>query len=178
MDFVDELQCGDSWENKVGFAVERFGGVGKKVKSGNTNAEKKRQEILNAIEGKLKLQSRAYERFHDQIVEEMNEIEQKKTEEACKWCRRSMIRGDIRMKAMKQEDCRALETREEQERSWARSILPPLNRADPRRLTVTKKGPWNHQERGSSGLSGKRREVEKKTHGGWSQKGKRRCQRP
>ena len=27
-------------------------------------------------------------------------------------------------------------------------------------------------------LSGKRRKVEKKKHGGWSQKGKRRCRRP
>ena len=34
------------------------------------------------MEDKLKLQSRANVRFHDQIVEEMKKIEQKKTEEA------------------------------------------------------------------------------------------------
>ena len=43
----------------------------------------KRQEILkNAIEGKLKVQSRANERLHDQIIEEIKEMENKKTEEA------------------------------------------------------------------------------------------------
>ena len=42
-----------------------------------------RQEIFkSAMEDKLKLQSRANERFHDQIVEEIKEIEPKKTEEA------------------------------------------------------------------------------------------------
>ena len=43
----------------------------------------KRQEISNtAIEGKLTVQSRAKERVHDQIIEEMKEMEHKKTEEA------------------------------------------------------------------------------------------------
>ena len=42
-----------------------------------------RQEIRkSAVEDKLKLQSRANERFHGQIVEEIKETEQKKTEEA------------------------------------------------------------------------------------------------
>ena len=42
-----------------------------------------RQEIFeSAMEDKLKLQSRANERFQDQIVDEIKEIEQKKTEEA------------------------------------------------------------------------------------------------
>ena len=34
----------------------------------------------------------------------------------CEWCSRSTIYGDIKMKGMKQEDCRALETLEEQGR--------------------------------------------------------------
>ena len=43
----------------------------------------KRQEmLLNAIEGKLKMQSRANERLHDRIIEEIKEVERKKTEEA------------------------------------------------------------------------------------------------
>ena len=53
------------------------------------------------MEDKLKLHSRANERFQDQIVEEIKEIEQKKSEEALRWCRRSTFYGDIRMKAMK-----------------------------------------------------------------------------
>ena len=43
------------------------------------------------------------------------------------------------MKEMKQEDCRVLETREERGRDWTCSMLPPLKRADPRWLIMTKK---------------------------------------
>ena len=50
-------------------------------KSGNTNAEQKTGNISNAIEGKLKVQSRANERLHDQM-EEIKETEHTKTEEA------------------------------------------------------------------------------------------------
>ena len=43
----------------------------------------KRQEIfLNAIEGKLKVQSRANERLHDHIIEEIKQMEHTKMEEA------------------------------------------------------------------------------------------------
>ena len=42
-----------------------------------------RQEIFKStMEDKLKLQSRANERYHDQIFEEIKELEQKKSEEA------------------------------------------------------------------------------------------------
>ena len=42
-----------------------------------------RQEICNSTkEDKLKLQSRATERYHDQIFEEMKELEEKESEEA------------------------------------------------------------------------------------------------
>ena len=41
----------------------------------------KRQEILkNSIEGKLRVQSRASERLHDQIIEEIQDLESTKTE--------------------------------------------------------------------------------------------------
>ena len=44
---------------------------------------RKRQEIFkNAIEGKLRVLSRASERLQDQIIEEMKEMEHTKTEEA------------------------------------------------------------------------------------------------
>ena len=43
----------------------------------------KRQEIFqNAIEGKLRVQDRASERLQDQIIEEIKELENKKTEDA------------------------------------------------------------------------------------------------
>ena len=54
---------------KVGCAVERFGGVGKKVsghKSGNTNAEQKTRNIFEMrSKSKLKMESRANERMQD-----------------------------------------------------------------------------------------------------------------
>ena len=46
----------------------------------------KRHEIFkNAIEGKLRVQSRANDRLLDQIIEEIKEIEHKMTEEALKF---------------------------------------------------------------------------------------------
>ena len=43
----------------------------------------KRQEIFqNAIDGSLRVQERASERLQDQIIEEIKELEQTKTEEA------------------------------------------------------------------------------------------------
>ena len=75
-----------------------------------------RQEILKSpMEDKLKLQSRANERYHDQIFEEIKELEQKKSAEALLMVqKKARLCGDIRMEVeeMKQEDCRALETRE------------------------------------------------------------------
>ena len=49
----------------------------------------KRQEIFkNAIEGKLRMQSRASERLQDQIIEEIKEMEHKRTEEALELARK------------------------------------------------------------------------------------------
>ena len=69
----------------MGCAAERSGGAGKKMaghKSGNTSAEQQTRKIKNAIEGKLKVQSRANERLQDQNVEEIKEMEHTKTQEA------------------------------------------------------------------------------------------------
>ena len=52
------------------------------------------------MEDKLKLQSRANERYHDQTFEEIKELEQRSQKKLCEWCRRSTIYGDIRMKEM------------------------------------------------------------------------------
>ena len=69
-----------------------------------------RQETSkNTMEDKLKLQSRATERYHDQIFEDKGEKCQKKL---CYLCRSGMICGDVRMRGMKQEGCRVLEIRE------------------------------------------------------------------
>ena len=65
------------------------------------------------MEDKLKLQSRANERYHDQIFEEIKELEQKKSEEALRMVQKKQDHGDIRMKEMKQEDRRTLKIREE-----------------------------------------------------------------
>ena len=47
------------------------------------------QEIFKfAIEGKLRVQSRASERLHHQIIEEMKEMEHKRTEEAMELVRK------------------------------------------------------------------------------------------
>ena len=46
------------------------------------------------MEDKLKLQSRANERYHDQIFEEIKELEQRSQKKLCEWCRRSTIYGD------------------------------------------------------------------------------------
>ena len=66
--------------------MERFGGVGKKVsghKSGNTNAEQKTGNISKCDRRQAQIsQSRANERLHDQIFEEIKEMEHTKTEEA------------------------------------------------------------------------------------------------
>ena len=70
---------------KVECALERFGGVGKKVsghKSGNTNAQQKTRNIQKTIEGKLRVQSRASDRLQDQVIELIKEREHKGTEEA------------------------------------------------------------------------------------------------
>ena len=48
--------------------------LGKKVsghESGNTTAEQKQAKFRNAIEGNLRVQSRASERLPDQIIEEI-----------------------------------------------------------------------------------------------------------
>ena len=71
---------------KVECAVGRFGGVGKKM-SGHKSS--KREEIFKtAVESKLRVQSRASEILQDQILEEIKEMEQKRTEEALELVRK------------------------------------------------------------------------------------------
>ena len=48
----------------------------------NTPNVAKHPAFKTAIEGKLRVQSRASERLQDQIIEEINELENTKTEEA------------------------------------------------------------------------------------------------
>ena len=142
---------------QVGCAVEKLGGVGKKMsgyKSGNTNAEQRQGNFMNAIEGKLRVQSRASEILQDQITEEINEMEHKRKEEALELVRKE--NDSWRYQNEKEEAKRlqgARKQRKDEEMVWA----------PPRTCRI--------------GLTGKRREVRKKACGGWSQREKRRCQR-
>ena len=55
-----------------------------------------RQEILNGmIEDKIRLQSRATERHHDQIFEEIKELDEKKSEEAVLICAENGMIRDL-----------------------------------------------------------------------------------
>ena len=68
-----------------------------------------RQEIFRSmLEDKIRMQSRATEKYDDKIFEEMQELEEEKSEEALLFVQKSSIYGDIRTKEMKQEDCKDL----------------------------------------------------------------------
>ena len=88
----------------------------------------KRQEIFgNAIHGKLRVQSRANDRLHDQIIEEVKEMEHKNTEEALNLVRKE---NDLwRYQNEKKEAKRlqgARKPRKDEEMAWA----PPRNKSD------------------------------------------------
>ena len=72
----------------------------------------KRQEIFqSAIEGKLRVQDRASERLHDQIIEDMRELESTKTEKA------------LQIAEKEHDLCIYQNEKEEAKRTWA----PPRN---------------------------------------------------
>ena len=128
---------------------------GVRTKSQETQMLSKRQEVFqNAIEGKLGVQSRANEILHDQIIEELKEVEHKKTEAA------------LNLVSKETDLWRYRNEREEAKRSQgARKFkkdeemgAPPRNKSD-----------WPDWEEARS--------AEKKKRGGWSERGKRRCQR-
>ena len=82
----------------------------------------KRQEIFrNAIEGKLKVQSRASERLQDQTIEEMKEMEQKRTEEALEMVTKE---NDLWKYKNEKEEAKKLhgarKPRKDEEMAWAR----------------------------------------------------------
>ena len=62
------------------------------------------------MEDNLKLQSRANERFQDQIVEEIKEIETKEVRRSSAMVQKKHV---LWRSQNGQEDCRVLETREE-----------------------------------------------------------------
>ena len=53
------------------------------------------------------MQSRATEKFCDQIFEEIKELEEKKSDKALLLLQKRTSFGDIRMQEMKQEGCRS-----------------------------------------------------------------------
>ena len=81
----------------------------------------KRQEIFkNTIEGKLRVQSRASERLQDQIVEEMKEMEHKRTEGALQLVRKE---HDLSMYQNEKDEAKRLQgarkPRKDEEMAWA-----------------------------------------------------------
>ena len=115
----------------------------------------KRQEMFqNAIEGKLRVQSRASERLQDQIIEEIKEMEHTKTEEALQLAGKE---HDLWMYQNEKEEAERLQgarkPRKDGDMVWA----PPRNY--------------------QNGQTGKRRKRWNKASGGWSLKGKRKCQK-
>ena len=81
----------------------------------------KRQEIFkNAIEDRLRVQSRASERLQDQIIEEMKEMEHKRTEKALELVRKE--NGLWRYQSEKEEANRLQGVRKlkkDEEMAWA-----------------------------------------------------------
>ena len=71
---------------------------------------KGKRYLKSMVEDKIRLQSRATEKYHEQIFEEMKELEKRNHKRLWNLCRKSKICGDVRMNAMKQEGCGALET--------------------------------------------------------------------
>ena len=91
-----------------------------------------RQEIFqSAVEDKLKLQCRTNERYHDQIVEEINETEQNKTEEALRMVQK---KHDKWRYQNEREEPRILQSsgNSRRARGWTCSI-PPLLMEPPRK---------------------------------------------
>ena len=94
----------------------------------------KRQEIFkNAIEGKLRVQKRASERLQDQIIEEIKEMEHRRTEEAFELVRKE---NELWKYQSKKEELRRLQgarkLRKEEEMAW-----PPPRRSSRTRTART-----------------------------------------
>ena len=68
----------------MGYTTERIG-AGKALSGTDAGGEavKRRQEVLaGLVEDKIRLQSRATEKYYETIFEEMKELEEKKSKEA------------------------------------------------------------------------------------------------
>ena len=112
---------------------------------------KKDKTFSNAIEGKFRVQCRASERLQDQIIEEIKEMEYTKTEEALQLVRKEHDLWICQNEQEEAKNCRA-----------------------PGRM---RKWLGRHLETYQTGQTGKRRERCKKTSGGWSLNGKRKCRK-
>ena len=142
--------CDAQWRGSVDLE-RRCQGVSREIQMLS-----KRQEIIqNAIDGRLRVQSRASERLQDQIIEEINEREHTKTEEALQLVRKE---HDLWMYQNGKEEAKRMQgagkPRKDEEMTWA----PP--------------------RKNQNGQTGKMRERWKKASGGWSLKGKRKCRKP
>ena len=100
------------------------------------------------------MQSRANDRLHDQTIEEMKEIEHMMTEEALNLVRKE---DDLWRYQNEKEEAKKNAGRRKQRNDEEMAWAPPRNKSD-----------WLDWEEARS---------MEQASGGWSQKGKRRCQR-
>ena len=103
--------------------MKRLSRIGKKMsrhKSVNTKLSKRQEIFKNAIEGKLRMQSRASERLQEQIIVEIKEMEHTKIEEAVQLVRKE---HDLWTYQNEKEEAKrkqgARKPRKDEEMAWA-----------------------------------------------------------
>ena len=88
----------------------------------------KRQEIFqSAIEGKLRMQDRASERLQDQIIEEVKELVNTKTDEALQLASKE---HDLWMYQNEKEEAKRLQGVRKPRKDEQMARVPPRNRSD------------------------------------------------
>ena len=138
---------------------------------------KDKEIFKSTMEDKLKLQSRANERYRDQIFEEIKELEQKKSEEALRMVQKNHDLWKYQNEsdeARRLQSCgnsirvrKGLDLQHPTSSELCRSSM--VDHDEEMTLEPPRKRPRCKKLRRR--LSGRRREEEKKKHGGGSQKG-------
>ena len=129
------------------------------------------------MEDELRLQSRATEKYYDQIFEEKKELEEKKSEEALLVVQKTYglwrypNERDEARRPQRSGNSRRMKKEMDFQHSFGGSSSKRSRLESPRERQDV-------QEVMDEDCSGRRREEEEKMHGGWNQKGKRRCRRP
>ena len=137
------------------------------------------------MEDELRLQSRATEKCYDQIFEERKELEEKTSEEALLIVQKTY---DLWGYQKERDEARRL-----QRSGNSRRVKKEMDLQHSFSSESCRSSTVDHVEEMNSGVSekrgrkykrrwrrlrGKRREEEKRMHGGWTRRGKRGCPRP